>query len=414
MKACRGVRSSARRYTAEIANGSLVEGFAVSYGVFQDYYINGSGPLKGDKRLAMVGVLSTGILYLGSPIVTVTITRFPTLRRKLLAVGLAIQIGALIAASFSNSTPQLIGTQGFLFGFGFVTLYIPLFSFTNEWFEKRRGLAYGLIYAATGIAGIPLPFILERLLYRYGAATTLRAYAVALMVLAGPTIFLVKPRLTAVNANKNATVIRAYGFLLRRKAFYIYCISSLFQGLGAYFPALFLPEYTTDLGMKTIIGAAMVVLYCFGQATGETIFGFLSDRVTKPDGLILLSSLPTSISTFVLWGFGKSAAPLAIYSVLFGMCAPAYSVLFARMGTALSNDPDTVLASYSVFLACKGLGNVLEGPLSQVLKAGPIARSQYASGAYAGIVWFTGTCLLVSAIVVFPLIKWRGVLRLGN
>lgn len=360
----------------------------------------------------MVGVLSTGVLYLGLPVMGPITTRFLVWRRTFVAGGLTIQVGSLVAASFANSTPILIATQGFLFAFGFLVLYVPLISLTNEWFEKRRGLAYGFIYASTGLTGIPLPFILERLLYTYGAATTLRAYAVALVVLAGPTVLLVRPRLATVDTNAKFTIIQPYSFLLRRKAFYLYCISSLFQGLGAYFPALFLPEYATDLGMKTIIGATTVMLYCLGQATGQVIFGALSDRIASPDGLILLSSLPTGIITFFLWGFGKTPAPLTIYALLFGLCAPAYTVLFARMGTALSKDSDTVLASYAVFMAFKGLGNVLEGPLSQALKAGPVNRDQYASGAYARMVLFTGACMVLSALMVFPLVHWRWCLTL--
>ena len=359
----------------------------------------------------MVGVLSTGVLYLGLPVMSPITTRFLARRRQFVAVGLMIQIASLIAASFACNTPTLIGTQGFLFAFGFVVLYMPLISLTNEWFDKRRGLAYGFIYGSTGLTGIPLPFILEKLLYNYGAATTLRAYAVVLVILAGPTVFLVQPRIATVDTGATFTIIKPYSFLMRRKTFYLYCVSSLFQGLGAYFPALFLPEYTTDLGMKTIVGAAMIVLYCFGQATGQVIFGALSDRVEHLDPLILLSSLPPGITTFFLWGFGKTAAPLAVYALIFGLCAPAYTVLFARMGTTLSKDSDTILASYAVLMALKGLGNILEGPLSQPLKSGQVVKDRYASGAYARMVWFTGGCMVLSALVVFPLVKWRRIFK---
>jgi len=42
-------------------------------------------------------------------------------------------------------TWHLIATQGFLYGFGTMLLYAPIYIFLNEWFQKRRGLAMGLM-----------------------------------------------------------------------------------------------------------------------------------------------------------------------------------------------------------------------------------------------------------------------------
>ena len=364
----------------------------------------------------MVGVLATGVLYLGVPIMNPIATRYLAWRRTFVIAGLIIQIVSLVAASFARNTPTLIVTQGLFFAFGFVVLYMPIISLTNEWFEKRRGLAYGFIYASTGITGMPMPFLLQWLLDKYGAPTTLRVCAIGLLLLAGPTIFLVRPRIPR-EGSPNANFFKSYGILFRRSSFWLYCISCIFQGLGAYYPALFLPEYATNLGMKASIGAATIVLYCFGQAIGQIAIGALSDRFTSPEGLVLLSSIPPGVATFFLWGFGQTAAPILVYALLFGLCAPAYTVLFARMGTTLSKDPNTILASYGMFLALKGLGTVLEGPLSGVLKHGPVEKGQYAAGAYDRMILFTGVSMLLSALAVTPLLKWgwlRGKIRRSN
>ena len=62
----------------------------------------------------------------------------------------------------------------------------------NEWFLTRRGLANGVLFAATGMNGIILPFVIEVLLQKYGYRITLRATAVALVVLIGPIIPMIK------------------------------------------------------------------------------------------------------------------------------------------------------------------------------------------------------------------------------
>lgn len=49
------------------------------------------------------------------------------------------------------------------------------FYFLQEWFVERRGFANGVCFAGTAAGGLVLPFILNALLERYGAALTLRA-----------------------------------------------------------------------------------------------------------------------------------------------------------------------------------------------------------------------------------------------
>jgi hypothetical protein len=61
-----------------------------------------------------------------------------------------------------------------MYGIGFVTLTYPIISFVDEWWVARKGMAFGIISAASGATGVFMPFIIEALLNRYGYKTTLR------------------------------------------------------------------------------------------------------------------------------------------------------------------------------------------------------------------------------------------------
>ena len=63
----------------------------------------------------------------------------------MICIGWLICIIALLASSFATKVWHLMLTQGFLYGVGVVILYYPVLSIVNEWFVKRRGLAYGLM-----------------------------------------------------------------------------------------------------------------------------------------------------------------------------------------------------------------------------------------------------------------------------
>ncbi len=78
---------------------------------------------------------------------------------------------------------------------GFVTFIYPIINMVDEWWIRRKGLALGAISAASGASGVFMPFIMNILLTRYGYQTTLRAVAVAMVVLTGPLIPTLRGRL---------------------------------------------------------------------------------------------------------------------------------------------------------------------------------------------------------------------------
>ncbi|QDS73305.1 hypothetical protein FKW77_005944 [Venturia effusa] len=139
-----------------------------------------------------------------------------------------ICITGLVAGSFAANLGGLIVTQGVVYGIGFLIFYYPILSFVNEFWVERRGMAYGLLCSASGVSGIGMPFIITKLLERYGYPTTLRATAVALAILTGPLIPYLKGRLPV----SNSTAIAATDWtFLKLPLFWIYSLSNLIYGL---------------------------------------------------------------------------------------------------------------------------------------------------------------------------------------
>lgn len=65
----------------------------------------------------------------------------------------------------------------------------------DEWLVKRKGLAYGVMWPGTGLAGVVLPLSMESLLGPLGFRTTLRLWTGPLFVLTAPLSWFIKPRL---------------------------------------------------------------------------------------------------------------------------------------------------------------------------------------------------------------------------
>lgn len=152
---------------------------------------------------------------------------------------------SLIAGSFATTLSTLMLTQGFIYGIGFTISEYPIISMINEFWISRRGMAYGLVCAASGLSGTVFPFVINHLLRHYGYATTLPGVAVGLCVLTGPIIPNFRSRLPeGVN---NASCRTDWSFV-KTTLFWAYTASNFAMGLGYFFPSLYLPSYAQRMG----------------------------------------------------------------------------------------------------------------------------------------------------------------------
>lgn len=64
-----------------------------------------------------------------------------------------------------------------------------------QYFKAKRGIANGIVYAAGGLGGAAISFILDALLSRVGTAWTFRILGFITMGTGLPAAFLVKQRI---------------------------------------------------------------------------------------------------------------------------------------------------------------------------------------------------------------------------
>ena len=257
-------------------------------------------------------------------------------------------------------------------------------------------MAYGAITSAAGVSGIVMPLIIEALLDRYGYKTTLRAIAVAMVILTAPLIPLMRSRLPSSQAS---VLTRTDWSFASRPLFLVYSLANLAQGLGFFFPSLFLPSYATSIGLTARQGAALLSVMSAAQVMGQWTFGILSDKVGL-NPLVLLSTIVTALACFTAWGLANDFARLIVFSLLYGFFAYGFSSMRARMGTAVSEEPTAALATFGIFTFCQGAGTVLAGPISTRLLSGGVERDSYGIMRYKALVLFTGGCMLLSALSI--------------
>jgi MFS family permease len=267
----------------------------------------------------------------------------------------------------------------------------------NEWWVARRGFAMGAIVASSGVSGVAFPFIVEALLNKYGYQITLRVITVAMAILTGPLIPFFKGRLPP---SQQGAIARTDWSFIRKPLFWMYCMSNLAQGLGFYFPSLYLPSFASAIGLSPKSGALLVALMSISQVVGQFSFGYLSDGRLPLNLLAFISTIVAAIASFTLWGLARSLAPLIMFSLVYGVFGYGYAPMRARMGTAVSGDPSASLAVFSIFCFGQGVGNVLAGALGARLLSQTTNINSYGAMKYKALVIFTGGCILLSAVSI--------------
>lgn len=133
--------------------------------MLQEYY-SSHEPFASQSNIATIGTTASvslrpqaslsltdhaqGLLYLGLPLNFLALLAFPNIRRASQALGLLVLCAALVGSSFADSTDQLIVSQGVFYAIGGIVSYAPTVLFLDEWFIKRKGLAFGVVWCVLG------------------------------------------------------------------------------------------------------------------------------------------------------------------------------------------------------------------------------------------------------------------------
>jgi len=319
--------------------------------------------------------------------------------------GLFGSLVSTIASSFCTSVTQLIGTQGILLGISGSFAFCPLLVFADQWFEKRKGLAFGIIGSGSGLGGLFLPMIINALFNSTGFATTLRVWAAVLAGFGIPLAYFVRPRLPPSATEKkpfwNFRAVRSRFFLLN-------ALASLIQAAGYYLPGIYLPTYTREaFGASTWLSTLSLMLLNLSAMTGLIIMGHLTDRFNSRT-CISISALGATVSVFLFWGLAVHISLVYIFAIFFGLFSGSFPAVWpavmretAKRGESRGFGYVDTLMIFSLLCVGRGIGNIVSGPLSEILIQGKpwegMAIGGYGSG-YGLLIVFSGLTSLLSGM----------------
>lgn len=346
-------------------------------------------------------------MYLDLPVVFAIFRRWPKYQRLGCGLGVLVMCLSLGLSSLATSVSHLIVSQGVFYALGGSFAYSPCILLMEDWFDRRKGLAFGVMWAGTGLGGVILPIVMDRLLAQYGFRITLRAFAIALFVLTAPLVYFVKPR-TPVTHREMPPPINLR-FMLT-STFVLFEVCNISEALGFFLPSIYLPTYARSIGAPRGLDALTVILFNVASVVGCVAMGAITDKFDVTS-CIMLSSVGSTLGVFLLWGFSLTLPPLLVFSIIYGLFAGSYTSTWPGIMRDVVRKSS---AESSMVFAClaagRGVGNIASGPLSETLLQGRPWKGEagygYGSG-FGTLIVFTGiTGFIGGGSFVARCFKW--------
>lgn len=260
--------------------------------------------------------------------------------KKMMVVSMATLMAGILLTFLMNQSWQLILIWGIIIGLGsglFLTVLSPYVA--NHWFEKRRGLAVGILTASTATGQLILLPVLAILIKNYSWRWAIGFILILSFIMLAMILIFMKNSPKDVGIlpyglkeereenqtvqNKNPIIIAFQGLMeaIRVKEFWLLAGSFFICGLstsgliGTHFVS-----YCMGFGIPLVTAASMLSFMGVFDLVGTTISGWLSDRFDNRWLLFWYYSLRGASLVLLPFALMKgSITLLVIFSIFYGL-----------------------------------------------------------------------------------------------
>ncbi|KAJ2043999.1 hypothetical protein H4S04_006461, partial [Coemansia sp. S16] len=242
----------------------------------------------------------------------------------------------------SNATISLVGVLNgscmAILGVvsGKLSLVVPA-----QWFDRRRGLATGIVNMGIGVGGIVWTQFNHMLIRKISVAWTLRLTSVVVLVACTLSLMLIK-------THQVTAAPRKVGWqALNDRRLVLFMCGSFFTGVSSLVPFYYLPGYARDIGVSEGGGALIASMANAASLTGRLVATAVSDYF-GPIVILLCAYFLTSTSILLVWTTTHGFAGTMAFGIVFGL---GYGATFTQT-SALIAKLFGKAAEFSVILIC--------------------------------------------------------------
>lgn len=207
---------------------------------------------------------------------------------------------------------------GFGFGAGVI---IPISILLTKWFDKNRGLAFGIVTASSGMANTIMSPITNSLLKHFGLTNTLYFHGVTIIALGSLAIFMIKDRKEDLQENRNSEEIVNIKDLLKTRKYWCLAVGAVVVGGTLMTVINQFPSFLIANGYSRTFSAMLFSLFGIFMIIGKIVYGKIIDW---------LGSRRSTIYIYVFWFLGIASTLFVgkfevmpyVFVVLIGLGSP--------------------------------------------------------------------------------------------
>ncbi|KAE8548927.1 hypothetical protein EYB25_009310 [Talaromyces marneffei] len=363
-------------------------GWINSVGTFQNYYQSTLLNQYSSSTIAWIPSLQIFFMFATGPIIGQLYDRYGP--RYLLLVGSLLHVFGLMMTSISTQYYQVLLSQGVVSAIGVATVFQPSLNVIPGWFDKKRGIAYGIAASGSSIGGIIFPIMVQKLIVQVGYGWSMRIAAFMILGLLTISNLTIKSRFPPQPRSMTReelvqpfrefnTVVVICGFLLLT--------------FGIFIPVDYVVVEALGTGMDPNLAQYLLAMLNAGSLFGRLIAGALADTLGAYN-IFSFVCYVSGILVLALWIPASSNAAVIAFAVIFGFTSGAYASLIANLIVKIS--PNFKVIGYRTGLAFlfASIGGLTTNPI-----AGAIL--QHDNGSYTGMKIFSGVCIMAGTTLVF-------------
>lgn len=188
----------------------------------------------------------------------------------------------------------------------------------NQWFDRSRGLALGLVLAGNGVAAALFPRILAPYVAEHGWRAGYLTLAAAVAIVTPLVFVLIRDRRSVEGAFTARVPVADSGVLtrdaLRSRQFWVLAATLFFPAVGLGGIAVHIIPMLSDAGVGPGRAGAIAGILGISVIIGRIVTGFLIDRFFAPRVAATIFAI-TACGCFGFSVFGIEFAPFALFLV---------------------------------------------------------------------------------------------------
>ncbi len=206
----------------------------------------------------------------------------------------AVMIGIGLAISASGTLWALLVGHALFVGFlGNGALYPPLLVYVSRWFDRRRGIALGIVSSGQYVAGMFWPSAFQLGMTDYGWQATMLCFAGVLVLTVPVAAMFLRPppshAAAALAAGEVRESRRIFG-LHPNLVLGLICAAGFCCCIPMSIPQGHLVAFCSDIGIAAAQGALMLSVLQGSAFASRVFWGVLSDRIGGLKTVFLASS----------------------------------------------------------------------------------------------------------------------------